>query len=47
MTGLAAMQEDWVKNWDNREMTSILLWDLSAAYDTLDPNLVCEKLKIY
>ena len=47
MTALAAMQEDWVKNWDNREMTGILLWDLSAAYDTLNPNLLCEKLKIY
>ena len=27
--------------------TGILVWDLSAAYDTLCPTLFCEKLKIY
>ena len=47
MTTLAAMQEDWAKNWDNKDITGILLWDLSAAYDTLSPSLLCEKLRIY
>ena len=27
--------------------TGILLWDLSAAFDTIDPGLMCEKLKLY
>ena len=47
MTALAAMKEDWAKNWDNKDITGILLWDLSAAYDTLSPSLLCEKLRIY
>ena len=46
-TALAAMQEDWVANWDNTDVTGILLWDLSAVYNTLSPSLLCEKLKIY
>ena len=28
-------------------MTGILLWDLSAAFDTLDPEIMCQKLRIY
>ena len=28
-------------------LTGILLWDLSAAYDTLNPSLLCEKLRVY
>jgi retron-type reverse transcriptase len=47
MTALAAMQEDWVRNWDQKMLTGILLWDLSAAYDTLNPSLLCEKLRVY
>ena len=47
MTALSAMQQDWVKNWDSKKVTGVLLWDLSAAYDTLCPQLRCEKLKIY
>ena len=47
MTALSAMQQDWVKNWDSKKVTGVLLWDLSAAYDTLCPQLLCEKLKIY
>ena len=28
-------------------MTGVLLWDLSAAFDTLDVTLLCKKLKLY
>ena len=42
MTALASMQQDWVQNWDGKMVTGILLWDLSAAYNTL----FCEKLKL-
>jgi hypothetical protein len=41
------MQQEWIKNLENKLKTGILLWDLSAAYDTLCPSLFCEKLKIY
>ena len=34
-------------NTDEKCMTGILLWDLSAAFDTLDPELMCRKLKAY
>ena len=47
MTALASMQQDWVQNWDGKMVTGILLWDLSAAYDTLCPRLFCKKLKVY
>ena len=47
MTALSEMQRDWASNTDRKEKTGILLWDLSAAYDTLDSNLLCQKLAIY
>ena len=37
MTVSASMQQEWIKNSDEKDMTGILFWDLSAAYDTLDP----------
>ena len=36
-----------MKNWDEKKVTGILLCDLSAAYDTLSPNILCEKLIVY
>ena len=47
MTAMAAMQQKWIEKTEAREKTGILLWDLTAAYDTLDAELLCEKLKIY
>ena len=47
MTALAAMQQKWVERTEAKEKTGILLWDLTAAYDTLDAELLCEKLKVY
>jgi hypothetical protein len=40
------MQQEWIEKFENKLKTGILLWDLSAAYDTLCPSLFCEKLKI-
>jgi hypothetical protein len=47
MTALLSMQQEWIENSENKLKTGILLWDLSAAYDTLCPSLLCKKLKIY
>ena len=47
MTALTAMQQEWSTNSERKLQTGILLWDLSAAYDTLSPDILCEKLKIY
>ena len=47
MTALEAMQYEWAQNSENKLKTGILFWDLSAAYDTLSPDLFCDKIKIY
>ena len=43
MTALSEMQREWATNTDRKEKTGIL----SAAYDTLDIDLLCLKLAIY
>ena len=40
------MQKDWINNTEGGQMTGLLIWDLSAAFDTLDPVLLCKKLAI-
>jgi hypothetical protein len=47
MSALSSMQQEWIQNSETKLKTGILLWDLSAAYDTLCPSLFWEKLKIY
>ena len=32
---------------ENTMITGVLLWDLSAAFDCLDCDTMCRKLKIY
>ena len=34
MTAWADIQQDWALNTENKEITGVLLWDLSAAFDT-------------
>ena len=41
MTAWSDIQNIWVRSNDNKETTGILLWDLSAAFDTLDCNILC------
>ena len=41
------MIAEWVKNYESRENTGVLFWDLSAAFDTLNIDILCKKLKIY
>ena len=47
MTALSAMQEQWTRNAEEKLITGVLLWDLSAAYDMVCPRLFCEKAKFY
>ena len=47
MTALTAIQKQWIASTEEGMMTGVLIWDLSAAFDTLDPWLLCEKLRIY
>jgi hypothetical protein len=47
MIALSSMQQEWIQNSQNKLKTGILLWDLSAAYDSLCPSLFFDKLKIY
>ena len=41
------MISEWTTNYEAGRSTGVLLWDLSAAFDTIDLNLFCEKLTIY
>ena len=33
------MQQEWIKNTEHGLITGILIWDLSAAFDTVDTGL--------
>ena len=46
MTALTAMQRNWIKNTEDGLTTGLLIWDLSAAFDTLDANIMCQKLAL-
>ena len=37
------IQQDWIKNKEEGLKTGLLIWDLSAAFDTLDIDLLCKK----
>ena len=47
MTAWADIQQDWATKTESKEKTGVLLWDLSAAFDTLDVALLCKKLRLY
>ena len=47
MSALSDIQQEWTKNTDENFITGILLWDLSAAFDTLSADIFCQKLKAY
>ena len=44
MTALTSMQKEWVQNTEDGLKTGILIWDLGAAYNTIDNDLLCDKL---
>lgn len=47
MTALSEIQRDWTENTENKMITGVLFWDLSAAFDTLNIDLLTQKLKLY
>ena len=47
MTALSSMQKKWIKNSEEGLMTGLLVWDLSAAFDTLDIKLFLKKIGLY
>ena len=46
-SALSAMQQEWTEKDEDRSKIGVLLWDLSADYDTVCPRLFCEKAKLY
>ena len=46
-TALIAIQDYLLGNKKEGKNTAMLLWDLSAAFDTLDHNIFIEKLRLY
>jgi hypothetical protein len=47
MTAWQEIQLDWATKGEQDLVTGVLLWDLSAAFDTLDCAGVCSKLEIF
>ena len=47
MTAWQEIQLDWALKTEQNLVTGVLLWDLSAAFDTLDCKGVCEKFKLF
>ena len=47
MTALSEIQSDWTENTEDEKITGVLFWDLSAAFNTLNSDLLIKKLKLY
>ena len=43
MTAWANIQQEWASNSEKKQMTGVMLWDLSAAFDTLDVEILIQK----
>jgi hypothetical protein len=47
MTAWPEIQLDWAQKTEDGLITGVLLWDLSAAFDTLDCGGLCDKLSLF
>jgi len=46
-SAVASMVTQWAKNHEMGMHTGVLLWDLSAAFDTIDVETLCRKLSLF
>ena len=47
MTAWSDIQHEWASNKEEKKMSIVLLWYLSAAFDFFNPLLLCKKLRLY
>ena len=47
MTAWQEIQLDWSQKIEQNLVTGVLLWDVTAAFDTLDYEILCRKLELY
>ena len=46
-TAVSKMHEEWIKNKESKLQQAVAFLDLSAAFDTLSKDIVCQKLNTY
>ena len=46
-TAWSQVQQDWATDTESKKTTGVLMWDLTAAFDALDHNILLSKLEIY
>ena len=46
-TAVSQMHELWIKNKENKLQQAVSFLDLSAAFDTISKDIICQKLKAY
>ena len=47
VSALISAQNIWKKALDKKKFAGALSFDLTSAFDAIDPNILCDKLKIY
>ena len=46
-TAWSQVQQNWAEDTEKKKLTGVLMWDLTAAFDTLDHKILLSKLEIY